>query len=327
MGLCCWNLGPLRAILFVLELTWMVQWSSGTPFIVQSLSSRYAIILGGYGPGYRELKDVEVVKHDRICKNAISEVPTDPGRFLGDISGMAEYINNTGVLFCRHSTCWMLTVGPNTWKKVGGFQNRRDRAASAAVDDTMVVLGGRDVDGLDIIGFEIFDLKSNSWVSKPEWNMAQGRYSFCAVPYNQTALLVIGGYTKDGAISSVELLDTKSGRWEILEDLPRARYGHSCLLMEWAGREGVLVSGGALTGNDVDFLDLKTGKWESFARLPFSTDGHKMVLVEGIPTVFSWERIDQFDGTKWITLDQRLGNSRSAFTVTTIPGHLVPKCL
>ena len=32
-----------------------------------------------------------------------------------------------------------------------------------------------------------------------------------------------------------------------MADLPIARYGHACLLMEWAGAEGVLVSGGALT--------------------------------------------------------------------------------
>ena len=32
-----------------------------------------------------------------------------------------------------------------------------------------------------------------------------------------------------------------------MADLPSARYGHACLLMEWAGAEGVLVSGGALT--------------------------------------------------------------------------------
>ena len=60
--------------------------------------------------------------------------------------------------------------------QVGGFTTDRDRAASAAVADTMVVLGGRDADGKDIIGFEIFDLKTETWVEKPEWEMAQGRY-------------------------------------------------------------------------------------------------------------------------------------------------------
>lgn len=77
---------------------------------------------------------------------------------------------------------------------------------------------------------------------------------------NQTALLVVGGYTKGGAIASVELLDTETGRWQKMADLPKKRYGHSCLLMELQGRDGVLVSGGALTGKEVDFLDLKTGK-------------------------------------------------------------------
>ena len=39
--------------------------------IVQTLSSRYAVVLGGYGPGYTELSQVEVVKHDGVCRGAI----------------------------------------------------------------------------------------------------------------------------------------------------------------------------------------------------------------------------------------------------------------
>jgi hypothetical protein len=80
------------------------------------------------------------------------------------------------------------------------------------------------------------------------------------VPVNDSALLIIGGYSKNGALDSVELLDIESGRWERLPDLPRPRYGHACLLMELRGQEGILVSGGALTGNDVQFLDLKENK-------------------------------------------------------------------
>ena len=67
------------------------------------------------------------------------------------------------------------------------------------------------------------------------------RYSFCSVPVNDTAMLIIGGYSQDGPLSSVELLDIKSGRWEKLPDLPQPRYGHACLLMELAGQEGVMV--------------------------------------------------------------------------------------
>ena len=60
--------------------------------------------------------------------------------------------------------------------KVGGFLTERDRAASAAVGDRMVVLGGRDGDGQDLVGFEVFDEEADQWVAKPEWQMAQGRY-------------------------------------------------------------------------------------------------------------------------------------------------------
>ena len=36
-------------------------------------------------------------------------------------------------------------------------------------------------------------------------------YSFCSVPVNETAMLIIGGYSQEGPLSSVELLDIKSG--------------------------------------------------------------------------------------------------------------------
>ena len=130
-------------------------------------------------------------------------------------------------------------------------------------------------------------------------------------------------------------------------------------MMELAGTEGVLVSGGALTGKSVQFFDLESkrcvfnslfilnfviwwyqftlrkiihfrsfsNRWKSLPDLSYSTDGHKMVLVEGIPTVFGWEHIEQYDGHQWrVNPTFKLTHSRSAFTVTTVPGHLVPGC-
>ena len=42
--------------------------------IVQSLSSNYALVLGGFGPGYEELRKVGVVKHNKVCPNVIRYV-------------------------------------------------------------------------------------------------------------------------------------------------------------------------------------------------------------------------------------------------------------
>ena len=43
-------------------------------------------------------------------------------------------------------------------------------------------------------------------------NLKHRFYSFCSVPVNETAMLIIGGYSQEGPLPSVELLDIKSGR-------------------------------------------------------------------------------------------------------------------
>ena len=49
----------------------LVHLATPVPFIVQTLSSRYGLVLGGYGPGYKELREVEVVRHDKVCSGVI----------------------------------------------------------------------------------------------------------------------------------------------------------------------------------------------------------------------------------------------------------------
>ena len=71
--------------------------------------------------------------------------------------------------------------------QVNGYTTVRDRAASAAVGDRMVILGGRDEDGQDLVGFEIYDEAKDEWLPKPEWKMAQGRYRLI-----QTYILYLG---------------------------------------------------------------------------------------------------------------------------------------
>ena len=53
-----------------LILFW-VHFATPVPFIVQTLSSKYGLVLGGYGPGYKEMRQVEVVRHDKVCPGVI----------------------------------------------------------------------------------------------------------------------------------------------------------------------------------------------------------------------------------------------------------------
>ena len=56
---------------FALANLFFIRRSDCVPFIVQSLSSNYGLVLGGYGPGYEELRKIEVVRHNKVCPEVI----------------------------------------------------------------------------------------------------------------------------------------------------------------------------------------------------------------------------------------------------------------
>ena len=72
----------------------------------------------------------------------------------------------------------------------------------------------------------------------------------------------------------VQVLDLATSVWRPGPALRRPRYGHTCLLTELGGRRGVMVAGGALTGNIVEFLDLDTGEWENLASTNYRIGGY-----------------------------------------------------
>lgn len=313
-----------KALLVILTL---IPLTSSLTSIVQTLSSRYAIVLGGYGPGYTELSKVEVVRHDKVCHNAVTDIPPALARFLGDTSGLAEFVDDK-VMFCRHTACWRLDMRNNTWARSASLHVERDQAASVSLGERMAVIGGQGPQGgVTASQLELYDPVEDVWTVRDDLSLEVGRFSFCAVPLNSSSLMVLGGWGSSGQpLASVEVLNLDTGTWRPGPQLTRPRYGHTCLLTEMGGRQGVMVAGGALTGKIVEFLDLKTGNWEELASTNYKIDGHKLILVEGIPTIFSWENIEQFNGKSWELQPFRLPQSRSAFAVTSVPGHLVRGC-
>lgn len=294
----------------------------GVPTIVQSFSSRYGLVLGGYGPSYKELQTTEAISHAGICSGVLSDVPSQQSRFLGDVSGLAEY-SDLGVIFCRHTECSILDLTANKWRQTDSLMYERSQAASVEIGGTMVVVGGTTDDSDATGALEIYDTETEKWVLRKDLRMSQPRHSFCAVPVNETTVMVLGGWGGKGPLDSTELINLATGSQSLGKPLPEPSYGHACLVTEINGQSGVLVTGGALTGQKARFLSFKTQKWTELSKLLFRTDGHKMILIEGVPTLFSWENIQKFDGEKWYQSEQKLADSRSAFTVTSVPGHLV----
>ena len=95
-------------VLVILAITVNTSYST----IVQTLSSRYALVLGGYGPGYTELSQVDVVTHNKVCHGVIADIPPALARFLGDVSGLAEFVEDKVNYACTgHVTRDVLLLG------------------------------------------------------------------------------------------------------------------------------------------------------------------------------------------------------------------------
>ena len=72
-----------------------------------------------------------MVRHDKVCHNAVTDIPPALARFLGDTSGLAEFVDDKvnflvfryflnivfQVMFCRHTACWRLDMRNNTWAR------------------------------------------------------------------------------------------------------------------------------------------------------------------------------------------------------------------
>ena len=65
---------------------------------------------------------------------------------------------------------------------------------------------------------------------------------------NSSTLVVVGGWDGEQPMASVQLLNLDQGTWTPSVPLPQPSYGHACLHTEIHGREGIMVTGGALTG-------------------------------------------------------------------------------
>ena len=69
-----------------------------------------------------------------------SDIPPALARFLGDVSGLAEFVSDKvssggmmrslsvgfQIMFCRHKSCWRLDLRRNVWERAAPLKVRRN---------------------------------------------------------------------------------------------------------------------------------------------------------------------------------------------------------
>ena len=192
-----------------------------------------------------------------------------------------------------------------------------------SLGERMAVIGGRGPQGGPAaLQLELYDPVEDVWTERADLAPEVGRFSFCAVPLNSSSLMVLGGWGSSGQpLASVEILNLETGSWRPGPELTRPRYGHTCLLTEMGGRRGVMVAGGALTGQwhqvftlhlkkglliclfiktfrsgkIVEFLDLETGNWEELSPTNYKIGRLSDVDCDPVISKFSIFKLLQMD--------------------------------
>ena len=111
--------------------------------------------------------------------------------------------------------------------------------------------------------------------------------------------------------NDMDILDTVTNAWSKGPPMAKRRATHDCIVTDYNGERGVMVTGGcsqncALHLHDTSFFSFATETWTELPEMKVGRMGHKMTLLGGMPTVIGGfdaselSSVEYFDGTQWV---------------------------
>ena len=229
-------------------------------------------------------------------------------------------------------------VGPSNFVDVWNIQTKawksytlkkkRKRCAAVAIAERLYIFGGEG----DFSCCEMLDLSVENVKSEPLPPMKEKKYDHSAVIYDDTKIVVLGGYSSRGATTSVAMFDTMANKWTQLPPMPTPRYS---LAVGVAGHQVVVAGGrnGCSDLNTAELLDMRTKQWKSLSNLQerrVRVGGvvvgrypgpHCMVVAGGIG-LRSVEMYN-FDSAQWSSLPNLKQSTDSWTRLVLLDGKLV----
>ena len=156
----------------------------------------------------------------------------------------------------------------NKWKVMPSMNSIREGPAAAVVDGLLYAIGGTNTDGVETNSVERYDPNEETWKTIKNMNTGRG---YCAAAVIDGKIYVVGGFNYreqnlTEALQSVECYDPKNSRWEMVEPMKIARYGHGV-----AVSDGLLYAVSGDAGEDSwtsgERYDPTTNKWSPIESL------------------------------------------------------------
>ena len=171
----------------------------------------------------------------------------------------------------------VLALRNGSWVDLPRLRRPRGAAAAAVVGDRLVLVGGRDDDGL-IGATEVFD--GTSWTDRAA--IPTPRDHLAATSDGQ-AVYAVGGRALDPnrMFKALERYDPARDTWETLPEMPTARGGLAASVLD--GR--LVVTGGESSSEvfpQVETYDLAARTWQTVRPMPTPRHGHAQATVGGV---------------------------------------------
>jgi N-acetylneuraminic acid mutarotase len=125
-----------------------------------------------------------------------------------------------------------------TWRPLPDAPRARDHFQAAVADNKLVVAGGRrsshkigQVLNLTVPEVDIFDFKTNSWITQPaSQNIPTQRAGNAAVTVGNKVIIIGGESPQKLAHNQTEVYDVRTNTWQTLAPLQTGRHGTQAIV-------------------------------------------------------------------------------------------------
>ncbi len=195
-----------------------------------------------YSPELKEWRKGPAIPKDRLRGSAGATVYKNKIYILGGTQD-GHWDGHTG---------WLDEYDPakDTWTRLADAPHARDHVCIEVIDHKIYVAGGRrttartnNVINLKEASVDVYDFKSGTWTTLPESSNLPTLRAGSPVVAHGHQLIVIGGEsdTQVPAHSEVEVLDTKTMKWNSFAKLNQGRHGTGAVRV----KNKIYIVGGA----------------------------------------------------------------------------------
>eukprot|EP00117_Sycon_ciliatum_P037896 scpid53660/ scgid28254/ Kelch-like protein 8 len=170
------------------------------------------------------------------------------------------------------SSAEIYTVSEDSWSSAACMSMPRSCCTAQLVNTERVYVVGGLYESfqspLDTV--DVYDIGSNRWSTPGGARLATPRHSSASTVLNGN-LFASGGMCDDSVLSSMEMLDTREGKWRQLMEMTRPRANHGMVTMAEMGAMGNIFVFGGYDGraylNTAEWYDMRLNRWFNWQQM------------------------------------------------------------